>query len=143
MKVIKNQKGFTLMELLVVIAIIAIMSTVVYVALDPVKRFADARDARRWSDVNSISTAIHEYVVDNDGSLPSPLTTSYTKAEIGSCGTCANLATPLVTYLKSMPLDPASGTSATNTGYYVTVNAQNMVTVSADNAENTTIEVSR
>lgn len=38
-------KGFTLIEILVVIAIIAILATVVFVALDPVTRFADARNA--------------------------------------------------------------------------------------------------
>jgi prepilin-type N-terminal cleavage/methylation domain-containing protein len=37
----EKQKGLTLIEILVVIALIAILATVVFVALDPVKRFAD------------------------------------------------------------------------------------------------------
>lgn len=136
------QKGFTLIELLVVIAIIAILATVVFVALDPVTRFADARDSRRWNDVNSILTAVHESIVDNDGDLPTGLTTGQASTEIGSCGTCDNLATPLAAYLKSIPLDPDGGTTA-NTGYFIEVDSNNIVTVSADNAENQTVEVSR
>lgn len=139
----KRQKGFTLIELLVVIAIIAILATVVIVALDPITRFADARNSRRWSDVDSILTAIHEYIVDNDGTLPSGLTTGQAATELGSCGSCDNLQTPLAKYLKTIPLDPNGGT-AVNTGYTVAVDSNNIITVSASNAENgESIEVSR
>lgn len=150
-----NKKGFTLIELLVVIAIIAILATVVFVALNPVTRFADARNSRRYSDVNSILTAIHEYIVDNDGSLPSGLSTSMSETQLGTCASggatlcsgaasaCVNLSTPLVPYLKSIPLDPADGTAST-TAYSVAVDANNIVTVTACSAENgETIEISR
>ena len=60
--------GFTLIELLVVITIIAILATVVFVALNPIQRFRDARNSRRWTDVNNILTALHECIIDNDGS---------------------------------------------------------------------------
>ena len=149
---IKKNEGFTLIELLVVIAIIAILATVVFVALDPVKRFADARDSRRWNDVNNLLTAIHESIVDSGGSLPTGLTTSMTKTQLGTavtgcspCGTaatdCVDLATPLATYLKSIPIDP-QGTAAL-TGYSVTVDANNMITIDACNGENVTVQISR
>lgn len=139
----KSAKGFTLIELLIVIAIIAILATVVFVALDPVTRFADARDSRRWSDVNNILTAIHEYIVDNDGALPSGLTNGQAATELGTCGTCDNLSTPLAPYLKSIPLDPSGGTAA-NTGYRVAVDTNNIITISAPNTEGaTTVTVSR
>lgn len=135
--------GFTLIELLVVIVIISTLATVVFVALDPITRFADARNSRRWNDVNSILTAVHEYIVDNDGSLPSGLTSGQAATEIGSCGTCDDLSTPLAPYLKEMPTDPSGGDS-TNTGYTIEVDSNNIVTVAASNAENSeTIEVSR
>lgn len=135
--------GFTLIELLIVVTILSILATVVFVSLDPITRFADARNSRRWSDVNSILTSIHEYIVDNDGSLPTGLTTSQAATELGTCGSCDNLVTPLTEYLKSIPLDPSGGTTV-NTGYTVAVDANNIITVAASDAENSeTIEVSR
>lgn len=139
----KLQKGFTLIEILIVVGIIALLATVVFVALDPIKRFADARNSRRWTDVNSILTATHQYIVDNDGSLPAGLSSGMSTTELGSCGTCANLASPLAPYLKTLPTDPEGGTS-TNTSYSIEVDSNNIVTVFATNAENSeTIQVSR
>jgi len=60
--------GFTLIELLIVIAIIAIIAAVVFVALDPLTRFQDARDSSRWSDTSAILNAIKVDQVDNGGS---------------------------------------------------------------------------
>ena len=137
-----KNKGFTLIEILVVIAIIALLATVVFVALNPVKRFADARNSRRWSDVNSILTAVHEYIVDHDGSLPSGLSTSMSATELGTCGSCVDLSATLSAYLKSIPVDP-QGSSA-NTGYTIAVDSNNIITVNATKAENSeTIQVSR
>lgn len=64
---ISNQKGFTLVELLVVLAIIAILVAVIFVALNPAERFAQARDAVRQNDVGEILSAIKLYQVDNGG----------------------------------------------------------------------------
>lgn len=149
----KQSKGFTLIELLVVIGIISILSTLVFVALDPVKRFTDSRNARRVTDVSSILTAIHEYAVDNDGYFPTAITTTEQQlgtattgcdtACTGAAAACVNLATPLAKYLKSIPTDPRGGTAAT-TKYSVVIDANNMITVKACNAEGAAvIEASR
>lgn len=148
-----NKKAFTLIELLVVVAILAILATVVFVALNPVKRFADARNARRFVDVDSILTAIHEYTVDNNGSLPAGISTS--EQQLGTCTTggavpctgagaaCLNISTTLAAYLKTIPTDPNAGSAAT-TGYSVIKDANNIVTVKACNSEvGTTVQVSR
>lgn len=150
-----NQKGFTLIELLVIIGIISILAATVIVALNPVARFADSRNSRRWSDINSIQTAIAQYIVDNDGALPTGLSTSMSETQLGSCTTggatlcsgaaasCVDLSTPLATYLKSLPTDPDAGTAAT-TGYSVAIDANNIVTISACGAESgETIQLSR
>ena len=147
------KKGFTLIELLIVIAIIGILATVVIVALNPVQRFADARNSRRWNDVNSILTAVHEYIVDNDGALPTGVTS--TEKQLGTCGSggntqcataqaaCLDLSTPLAKYLKTIPIDPGGG-SASTTYYSVVSDSNGIVTVKACNAENSvTVQVSR
>ncbi len=156
----KLQYGFTLIELLIVIAIIASLAIVVFVALNPAQRFKDTRDARRVSDVATILTAIHASIVDNKGTLPSGLSTSMAETQIGTgasgcaiatggCSVvataCVNLTTPLTGYLKSVPIDPTSTTfSAAKTGYSVTVDANNIVTIKACGTEGATnISISR
>ncbi len=62
-----NNKGFTLIELLIVIAVIAILAAVVFVALDPLTRFRDARDSRRWADITEELNAIKVDQIDNGG----------------------------------------------------------------------------
>ncbi|NIT04374.1 prepilin-type N-terminal cleavage/methylation domain-containing protein [Candidatus Saccharibacteria bacterium] len=151
------KKGFTLIELLVVIAIIAILAAVVFVALNPVQRFQDARNSTRISDVNSLLTAIHESIVDNGGALPTGLSLGMAETQLGTaaactvtdngnaCGTvaaCVDLTTPLAQYLASVPVDPQG--SAARTSYSVTVDANSIVTVRSCDAEGgATIQVSR
>ncbi|MDP2815909.1 MAG: type II secretion system protein [Rectinemataceae bacterium] len=147
----KRQKGFTLIEILLVIGIIAVLATVVIVALDPAKRFADARDARRLSDIQSILTAVSQYVIDNKGTLPAGASTFERQIGIGvacdistaicaaTSGTdCLDLSVELVRYLKTLPYDPANG-SSTRTHYSLQVDANNIVTVRACDSTDVTI----
>ncbi len=60
-----SQKGFTLIELLIVLSIIGFIAAAVLVAVDPVKRIQDARNAKRWSEVNGILNAILTKQVDS------------------------------------------------------------------------------
>jgi type II secretion system protein G len=62
-----KKRGFTLIELLVVIAIIGLLSTLSVVSLNSAR--GKARDAARKSDMNSISTAMELYNVE-EGSYP-------------------------------------------------------------------------
>lgn len=152
----QKRKGFTLIEILVVIAIIAILAIVVFVALNPAKRIADSKDSRRSTDVDSILTAVHTYVVDNRGALPTGLSNGMAEAQLGTAtsgaaiatGGCAvttaaalDLSVPLVKYLKSIPADQ-DGTAAL-TKYSIAVDANGIITVRACGAENTTIVTSR
>ncbi len=140
------KKGFTLIELLVVIAIVIALGVAVFAALDPGQRLKDARDARRTSDVDSILTAIHQYIIDNKGDSPAGLSTTELQLGSGASGCaiatggcavttagCLNLATELNKYLKSMPIDPLGGTTFTSakTGYSVVQDANGLVTVRA------------
>jgi prepilin-type N-terminal cleavage/methylation domain-containing protein len=153
---ISQKKGFTLIELLLVIGIIAVLAVVVFVSLDPAKRFADARDARRQSDVETILSAIHQYIIDNKGAFPSgvgvderQLGTGGSACSVASGGcavtdeTCLDASSDLAKYLKSIPTDPQIGT-AERTRYSVQSNADHIITVRACDTEGTTaISVSR
>lgn len=149
------QKGFTLIELLIVIVIVSALAVTVFVALNPVQRLKDSRDARRTSDVETLLTAIHQYIVDNKGSLPTGLTTGMAETQLGTgasgctistggctvvAAACVDLTTPLAKYVKSIPIDPLGGTTytAAKTGYSVTVDANNIVTVKACGTEGST-----
>lgn len=162
----KFSSGFTLIELLIVITIISALAVTVFVALNPAQRLLDARNARRTSDVDSILTALHTFIVDNKGTYPTGLASTGTAETLlgtgaaavcspvisGGCnvaaGTaCVNLGSDLAKYLKSMPIDPTGGTTweTTKTGYSVTVDTNGLITVRSCGKEGTgaNIEASR
>ncbi len=58
----KKFRGFTLIELLIVIAIMGILAAAVLVAVNPLKRQQQARDAGRKSDVGQLASALQAYV---------------------------------------------------------------------------------
>ncbi len=145
--------GFTLVEVLLVIGILSVLASIVIIAINPARQLADARDAERLSDVYSIMNALHQYAADNEGVFPSAATT--TEQEICmtgalSCVGLSNLAilTDNETYLVSMPLDPLCdnemGNCATNgVGYQIKKSANGRMIITANNAENATVTVTR
>jgi type II secretory pathway pseudopilin PulG len=126
---------------LFVLLAITILIIAVLVALNPVGRFRQARDAQRWNDVSNVLTAVHQYVVDNGGALPAGITTTEqqlgtdatgcnTTGCTGTAAACLDLSTDLAAYLKTMPIDPSGATDG-KTYYKVVKDANNLVTVSA------------
>ena len=143
------QKGFTLIELLVVIGILAILFSIVLIAINPARQFNQANDTKRRSDTLQILNAIHQYAAEHSGNLPAPLTTSYTTADVANTGAdvCGLL---MPTYISALPEDPTinNGVAITScttydTGYQVAVDAQGRVTVSAPHAALGTVSVTR
>lgn len=61
-----KHKGFTLIELLVVITILGILASAVGVALNPLKRQKQARDAIRKQDISIIAEALVSYFALTD-----------------------------------------------------------------------------
>lgn len=148
----KNQKGFTLIELLIVIAVIAILAAAIFVALDPVSRFQEARDSRRFNDLNNMLTAVVTDQVDNGGSYVAAITALtddlyYTVGTNGASG-CDSGCTAQTTqaacvdlsalvdegYLGSVPMDPNTGT-ADLTDYYLMKTSTGAVEVGACDPE--------
>ncbi len=156
----KNKKGFTLIELLIVIGIIAILAIIIFVMLDPLTRFEQARDANRWSDVTAVLDAAKYRQVDNNGNFPTSIGSLLvdTYYMIGTCsvggdiGCTAHTTSPSCAdiedlidakYLPKVPVDPSSGDS-TVTDYYIKRDVSGALTVGACNPEQADeIEVTR
>lgn len=148
-----NKNGFTLIEVLLVIAILAILASIVIIAINPGKQFAAARDAQRQSDVFSIMNALHQYALDNEGAFPDSVTIDEGEICVTDSVSCVSLIdlSPLTddqTYLVEMPMDPQCPTSSANcsengTGYFVGLTSSGRVTVTAYGAENGDISVTR
>jgi len=128
------------------------LAAIVIVAINPARQFASARNAQRWSNVNTILNAVYQYAADNNGSLPTTIST--TVAEIyrtGVTGTSTALVdlSPLTDaekYLTSMPVDPScpTGCNTSGTGYFINKSANGRITVNATNTElSSTVSVTR
>lgn len=152
-----KQRGFTLIELLIVIAVMAILMSVVFVALNPMARFEDARNNTRWTDVDAILSAIKLHQVDNDGRYLDSISalTEGTEYMIGTgedgCGSyssacnsvnvqpdCVDLE-PLATngYLPSVPYDEKGDPAASDdfTFYYLIKHSNGAITIGSCNPE--------
>lgn len=146
-----KKRGFTLIEVLVVIAIIAILAAIVIVAINPAKRFQDARMTQRQANVESILSAIQQNMVDNKGIFDCtdiPTTATVMKSETSGY----DIAPCLSPYLAILPVDPDTNVGSWknpvkdpdtgiitynyNTGYeIVRDNNTGQITISAPEAE--------
>lgn len=145
-----SKKGFTLIELLIVIGVVGILAALAFVALNPLARFQDARNAQRWTNISAIMSAIKLHQVDNGGAYIDAISdlTAGRNLQIGynqemcvnPClnptitiyeGPCVDLR-GLVTggYLAELPVDPnCTGATEEITRYYLSKNSTGTITV--------------
>jgi prepilin-type N-terminal cleavage/methylation domain-containing protein len=102
-----NKSGFTLIELLIVIGIIAILAAAVIIAINPGQQFKQARNATRWSHMNSVLNSTYSYLISQQGNYPdcgSPaMSTTTNLRDISNC------ATDLADHIADIPADPQAG----------------------------------
>ena len=134
-------KAFTLIEILVVIGMIAVLATIVIIAINPARQFAASRNTQRLSNVNAILNAIGENIADNHGLFNCPAQPTTTPADIKSGAGNMDIMPCLVpNYLSSVLYDPkygsdADGTSSYDTDYFVSQDGAGRVAVKAQGQE--------
>lgn len=134
-----SKRGFTLIELLVVIGILAILLSIVLIAINPARQFGQANDTKRRSAVTQILNAVGAYAAENRGQLPTQITTTATEISDTGIDLCAVL---VPNYIPALPTDPTLNiddvddcTGAYATGYFIVRDAAGRVTVSAPSTE--------
>lgn len=133
MKQFKKIRGFTLIEILVVIGIIAILASVVIIAINPARQFAQARNAQRQSNIESILSGIGQNLADHKGITTCVGITSATST-IGTGSGNLDLSTCLAAYIPTgIPMDPTSGTEA-DTQYQISVDGSGRYLVCVPNS---------
>jgi len=143
----KQRRGFTLIEILIVIGLIAVLAGVLIVALNPARQFAQARNAQRWNNIDTIMGAVISNLTDNRGTftcgagaLPA---TAKVMADATSLPAGYNIGPCLSpTYAVSIPYDPSAAgakwnsTTDYNLGYTISQDATSgRITIAAPSAE--------
>lgn len=141
-------RGFTLIELLLVIGIIAILASVVIIAINPTKQLGTARDTQRRSDVNTILNGVYQFAIDNNGALPGYLSGATIGVDYWICNCNASYCPlksacgiPSLNYslnlremtgsyfVAAIPHDPQLSDTASGTRYTIRKEPNNRVTV--------------
>jgi len=81
-KMKKLISGFTLIELLIVIAVLGVLSSGVFVAIDPLDKLNAANDSKVQNDLGQIGQAMEAYAVSNTGVYPARLDILVTSGDL-------------------------------------------------------------
>tara|TARA_Y100000310_G_scaffold102518_1_gene100705 strand:- start:6021 stop:6470 length:450 start_codon:yes stop_codon:yes gene_type:complete len=122
--------GFTLMELMLVLGILAILSTIVLIAINPTKQLNDARGVNRNTATRELENAISQYIIDANTLIGIPTikanaldicrdtVTGAACTDAPVSGYDLSALTTNGKYLVSLPIDP-NETDTNITGYKI------------------------
>jgi len=110
-------------DIFITLAAIGLLVFVMIFWMDPDKRMAEARNAQRFSNAESILNAVKLYQIDHKGEMPPGIDSRYRmlgSADSGCsvpCGigaiktteSCIDMRETLGGYLKNIPIDPLYG----------------------------------
>ncbi len=143
--------GFTLIELLLVIGIIAVLASIVILAVNPTRQLAQARNTQRQSSVAQIINAVYQYAIDNS-SLPTAITTTSTEicnngynttVNLCSINTLVNLSVLMPDYLVKIPKDPQRMDTDAGTNFFINRDIYGRIVVSGIGENGATISITR
>ena len=116
-----NDKGFTIVELILVLGILLISIAIVLILIDPETEHKKARDSVRLTDVQVLSRAIEEYILDK-GNPPDATNVTRTSNTLpaGNSGSFENAVSGwidanLSEYTVKLPSDPINTGSSVYT----------------------------
>ena len=151
------KKGFTLIELLLVIGIIAVLASIVVVAINPSKQLSSARNSSRSGGLHAILKGSQQYLIDegtfpDDPILAKPVVNDEVRnvcrlyASIFECaannGAYLSILSFTGKYFVDIPVDPTQAALCNctqagcdvgcwDTGYTITINNNGRLTVAA------------
>ena len=143
--------GFTLIELLLVIGLIAILASIVIIAINPEKQLTDANNAKAQQHLNTILKGLDQFYLDFErvpiqSQLPAIIDTDReicqdNLSEVDcSINKYAFLTELTPDYLVDIPIDEQNATervfgpfTARGTGYWVRIDADGRFHVSSPN----------
>lgn len=143
----EDSRSITLIEILLAIGILAILVSIVLIAINPGAHVSIVRDAQRREDTESMLGAVLQYAVDHDGELPPEIPLGE-KKEVCQFREerCEGIPLDILVsenYLKEIPVDP-SWEEKSGTHYFMMRATDGEITVFAPGAEGAErIEVTR
>jgi prepilin-type N-terminal cleavage/methylation domain-containing protein len=144
-----RKKAFTLLEVLMVIVIIAILSSIVVIAINPARQIQESKDVQRSVDISTILDAVYQYSLDNGGDFPAGFSNLDQTIGTIDLDICSDL---VPTYLAALPIDPgpdfidAYYVDCTDylTNYQLAQDATSgRITMTAPSAERSTITITK
>lgn len=118
----KRARGFTLIELILTISILAVLISILVVALNPAEQLARARDAKRVADLDALKTGMNLYLAQATGTVNLSGTTTVN-------GNCIDNTSTYFTNTgaaTSTGWVPAGFTAATSTAQTVATTSQSL-----------------